>query len=38
MHKNGDLKPDEIRKAIWGLSVKRSKLQKEPSTTTQMMV
>ena len=27
MNKISDLKPDEIRKAIWGLSQKRSKLQ-----------
>ena len=27
MNKKSDLKPDEIRKAIWGLSQKRSKLQ-----------
>lgn len=27
MNKSSDLKPDEIRKAVWGLSQKRSKLQ-----------
>ena len=37
MNKNGDLKPDEIRKIIWGLSVKRSKLQKKLSTHSHMV-
>ncbi|MBA7640135.1 hypothetical protein ES703_47800 [subsurface metagenome] len=37
MNKNGDLKPDEIRKIIWGLSVKRSKLQKKLSTPSHMV-
>ena len=27
MNENGDLKPEEIRKAVWGLNQKRSRLQ-----------
>ena len=37
MNKISDLKPDEIRKIIWGLSVRRSKLQKGLSTPYPMI-
>lgn len=37
MKEESTLKPDQIRKIIWGLSVKRSKLQKRLSTPSQMV-
>ena len=37
MNKISDLKPDEIRKIIWGLSVRISKLQKRLSTPHPMI-
>ena len=37
MSKDNDLKPDEIRKIIWGLSVRRSRLQNKLSTPSQMI-
>ena len=37
MNKKDTLKPDEIRKIIWGLSVRRSRLQKKLSTPSNMI-
>ena len=37
MNEKRTLKPDRIRKIIWGLSVRRSKLQKRLSTPHPMM-
>ena len=37
MSKDNDLKPDEIRKIIWGLSVRRSRLAKKLYTPSQMI-
>jgi hypothetical protein len=37
MNEDKDLKPDEIRKIIWGLSVRRSKLQSKLSTPKSMI-
>lgn len=37
MNKNIDMKPDEIRKIIWGLSRKRSKLQVRLSSPSPMI-
>ena len=37
MNENGDLKPEEIRKAIWGLNQRRSKLQSKLSSPPVMV-
>lgn len=37
MNEKSTLKPDQIRKIIWGLSVRRSRLQKKISTPPQMI-
>ena len=37
MNEKSTLKPDQIRKIIWGLSVRRSRLQKKLSTPPQMI-
>lgn len=37
MNEKSTLKPDQIRKIIWGLSVRRSRLQKKLSTPHQMI-
>jgi len=37
MNKKDTLKPDEIRKIIWGLSVRRSRLAKKLSTPSPMI-